>query len=48
MALQLLGVDISDLVAPIGPAVGVILGLIGFLQIGLAISLEPLRPRSRR
>lgn len=42
VALRLLGVDISGLVAPIGPVIGLTFGLIGFLQIGLAVSLEPL------
>ena len=40
--LRLLGVDISAVVAPVGPAAGLLFGLLGFLQIGLAISLEPL------
>jgi predicted permease len=43
VALRLLGVDITALVAPIGPVVGLVIGFIGFLQLGLAISLEPLR-----
>ena len=42
VALRLLGVDITGLVAPIGPVIGLMFGLVGFLQIGLAISLEPL------
>lgn len=42
VALRLLGVDLTALVAPIGPAIGLAFGLVGFLQIGLAISLEPL------
>ena len=42
VVLRLLGVDITALVAPIGPAIGLRFGLVGFLQIGLAISLEPL------
>jgi predicted permease len=42
VALRLLGVDISAVVAPVGPAIGLMFGLVGFLQIGLAISLEPL------
>ena len=42
VALRLLGVDISAVVAPVGPAAGLMFGLVGFLQIGLAISLEPL------
>ena len=42
VALRLLHVDITGLVAPIGPAIGLTFGLVGFLQIGLAISLEPL------
>jgi predicted permease len=40
--LRLLGVDITAVVAPVGPAIGLMFGLVGFLQIGLAISLEPL------
>lgn len=43
VALRLLGVDISDLVRPIGPVVGLLFGFVGFLQFGLAVSLEPLR-----
>ncbi len=43
VALRLLGVDITALVAPIGSVVGLVIGFIGFLQLGLAISLEPLR-----
>lgn len=42
VTLRLLGVDISEVVAPVGPAIGLLFGLVGFLQIGLAISLEPL------
>jgi predicted permease len=42
VALRLAGVDITRLVAPIGPVIGLLFGLVGFLQIGLAISLEPL------
>jgi predicted permease len=37
VALRLLGVDISAVVAPVGPAIGLMFGL-----VGLAISLEPL------
>jgi predicted permease len=43
VALRLLGVDITALVEPIGPVVGLLIGFVGFLQLGLAISLEPLR-----
>ena len=42
VALRLLGVDISDLVAPFGPAMGVAIGLLGFVQLGLATPLTPL------
>ena len=42
VALRLLGVDISDLVRPVGPVVGLLIGFVGFLQLGLAVSLEPL------
>ena len=42
VTLRLLGLDISEVVAPVGPAIGLMFGLVGFLQIGLAISLEPL------
>jgi len=42
VALRLLGVDISDLVAPFGPAMGVAIGLVGFVQLGLATPLTPL------
>jgi len=43
VALRLLGVDIAAVVSPVGPVVGLLFGFIGFLQPGLAISLEPLR-----
>jgi predicted permease len=43
VALRLLGVDLTALVDPIGPVVGLLIGFVGFLQLGLAISLEPLR-----
>ena len=42
VALRLAGVDLTPYVSPIGPFVGLLFGLVGFLQIGLAISLEPL------
>jgi predicted permease len=42
LALRLSGVDLTPYVSPIGPFVGLLFGLVGFLQIGLAISLEPL------
>lgn len=42
VALRLLDVDISGLVAPVGPVIGVLYGLVSFLQMGIAISLEPL------
>lgn len=42
VALRMLGVDLTALVTPIGPVIGPTFGLVGFLQIGLAISLEPL------
>jgi predicted permease len=43
VALRLLDVDISWLVDPVGPVVGVTFGFVGFLQVGLAFSLRPLR-----
>jgi predicted permease len=43
VALRLLGVDLTALVEPIGPAVGLLFGFVGFLQLGLAVSLRPLR-----
>jgi hypothetical protein len=42
VALRAAGVDLTPYVAPVGPFVGLLFGLVGFLQIGLAISLEPL------
>jgi predicted permease len=42
VALRVAGVDLTPYVSPIGPFVGLLFGLVGFLQIGLAISLEPL------
>jgi predicted permease len=47
VALRLLGVDFSALVEPVGPVVGLLIGFVGFLQLGLAISLVPLRHDSR-
>jgi predicted permease len=43
VALRLLGVDITALVDPVGPVVGLLIGFVGFLQLGLAVSLVPLR-----
>ena len=43
VALRLLGVDLTAAVRPVGPVVGIVIGLVGFLQLGLAISLAPLR-----
>lgn len=42
VALRVAGADLTPYVAPIGPFVGLLFGLVGFLQIGLAVSLEPL------
>ena len=38
VALRLLGVDIAAVVSPYGPAVGLLFGFVGFLQVGLAVS----------
>ena len=35
VALRLLGVDITTLVEPVGPVVGMLFGFVGFLQVGL-------------
>ena len=43
VTLRALGVDITALVRPVGPVVGMLIGFVGFVQLGLAISLEPLR-----
>lgn len=43
VALRLLGVDITAVVEPIGSPVGLLVGFVGFLQLGLAVSLKPLR-----
>jgi predicted permease len=43
VTLRLLGVDIAGVVKPVGPVVGMLFGFVGFLQVGLAVSLEPLR-----
>ena len=43
VALRLLGVDLTAVLDPIGPVVGLLIGFVGFLQLGLAVSLEPLR-----
>ena len=42
VALRLLHVDITALVSPIGPVMGLVFGLLGFLQLGLATPLKPL------
>jgi len=44
VGLRVLGVNISGLVVPIGPVLGVAFGLIGFVQVGLAVPLKPLVP----
>ena len=41
VALRVLGVDISGLVTPFGPAMGLVFGLVGFVQVGLATPLRP-------
>jgi predicted permease len=43
IALRAAGVDLRDVVAPLGPAVGLAIGLFGFVQIGLATPLTRLR-----
>lgn len=43
VALRLLGVDLTPAVEHVGPVVGMLIGFVGFLQFGLAVSLEPLR-----
>jgi predicted permease len=43
VALRLLGVDLTIAVRHMGPVVGMLIGFVGFVQLGLAISLEPLR-----
>jgi predicted permease len=43
VALRLLGVDLTPAVVHVGPVVGMLIGFVGFLQFGLAVSLEPLR-----
>ncbi len=43
VSLRLAGVDLRDAVAPIGPAAGLAIGLLGFLQIGLATPMTRLR-----
>jgi predicted permease len=42
ISLRLLGIDIRDLVSPLGPVMGLATGIIGFVQLGLAIPLRPL------
>ncbi len=42
IALRAGGVDLRDVVAPLGPAAGLAIGLFGFLQIGLATPLTRL------
>jgi predicted permease len=39
VALRLLGANIGGLIGPIGPAMGVAIGLVGFVQVGLATPL---------
>lgn len=43
VALRLLGVDLSPVVRHYGPSIGLLTGFVGFAQLGLAISLRPLR-----
>jgi len=43
VALRLAGVDLTAYVSGYGPVVGMLFGFVGFLQVGLAVSLEPLR-----
>ena len=43
VVLRLAGADVTPLVEPVGPVVGLVIGFVGFLQLGLAVSLEPLR-----
>lgn len=42
LGLRVGGVDLRDVVAPVGPAAGLAIGLFGFLQIGLATPLTRL------
>ncbi len=41
--LRVLGVDLTPVVSRYGTTVGLLVGFVGFLQLGLAISLRPLR-----
>ena len=43
VALRLAGVDLSPVVSHYGTTVGLLTGFVGFTQLGLAISLAPLR-----
>jgi len=43
VALRLAGVDLSPVVSHYGTTVGLMTGFVGFTQLGLAISLAPLR-----
>jgi len=43
VALRVAGLDITRFVEPVGPVVGMLIGFVGFVQFGLAVSLEPLR-----
>ena len=43
VALRLAGVDLSPVVNHFGTSVGLLTGFVGFAQLGLAISLAPLR-----
>lgn len=45
VALRLAGLDLTAAVNHFGGIVGMLLGFVGFLQLGLAISLGPLRHR---
>ena len=46
VALRAGGVDLRDTVAPLGPAVGLAIGLFGFVQIGLATPLDRIAHRA--
>jgi predicted permease len=43
VALRLAGVDLAPVVDRYGTTVGLLVGFVGFMQLGLAISLRPLR-----
>ncbi len=42
VALRLAGIDLSDVVEPIGPYAGLAFGVLGFLQLGVAMPLKRL------